>query len=227
MVKKDVRTILFDFDGVIADSLKFAFNWFGFAAEMFGINLPFNDPDGFRTAFIEPFPEFYKWLGFNWESDQDEIYRAYMQYHAHHPVTLVEGIEELLFGLSRRSAIKLGIVSSNHQQVLEDNLIYHRLAGYFDVVIGVDKDLSIPLKPDPTSLLMALSRLDASIAEWVYIGDQPSDVLTAKNAAWSMQSESFCTIAVTTGFATRLQLENANPKPDRIVDHPLEILAAL
>ncbi len=222
-----MNTVLFDFDGVIADSLDYAFNWFGYAADKFGVDLPFEDLEGFRDSFIEPFPEFYKWLGFDWEDGREAIYDAYLEYHAAHPVGLVDGIEVVISELSRKPGVKLGIVSSNDQQVLEDNLAHHGLAGDFDVVIGVNKDLSIPLKPNPTSLLMALSQLGSSPSESVYIGDQPSDILTAQNAGKKARNGSLRTIGVTTGFSTRSRLENASPRPDHIVDHPIEILTAL
>lgn len=222
-----MNTVLFDFDGVIADSLDYAFNWFGYAAGKFGVELPFENPAGFKDSFIEPFPEFYKWLGFDWEEDREAIYDAYIDYHAAHPVGLVDGIKVVISELGRKPGVKLGIVSSNDQQVLEDNLAHHDLAGYFDVVIGVNKDLSIPLKPNPTSLLMALSQLGSSLSESVYIGDQPSDILTAQNAEKKAQNGSLQTIGVTTGFATRSRLEKATPRPDHIIDHPLEILTAL
>ncbi|MCG8614664.1 MAG: HAD family hydrolase, partial [Desulfobacterales bacterium] len=177
-----MKTVLFDFDGVIADSLDYAFNWFSFAANKFDVDLPFDDPAGFKASFIEPFPEFYKFAGFDWDNEKDAIYEAYVGYHAAHPVGLVDGIEEVISELGSDPEVKLGIVSSNDQNVLDHNLTHHGLAGYFDVVIGVTKDLSIPLKPDPTSLLMALSRLGSSPGESVYIGDQPSDILAARNA---------------------------------------------
>lgn len=222
-----MKTILFDFDGVIADSLVFAFNWFHFAAEQFGVKLPFNDLEKFRTAFIEPYPEFYKWLGFDWTNDKNAIYRAYMTYHSENTLSLIDGIEDVLSELGRRPDIKLGIVSSNLQEILERSLDRHHIADQFDVVIGAGGDHSIPLKPDPTSLLMALSHLNAPLSDSVYIGDQPSDVLTAHNASLIAESGSMQTIAIATGFASRNELEKALPRPDHIVDNPWELLNVL
>ncbi len=218
-----INTIIFDFDGVIADSVETIFKWFQHAASVFGIQLPIKDSGELIANFAEPFPIFYKFLGFDWENDQSKIYNEYITYHSTHPVTLINGIEQVIKNLAATPGMKLGIVSSNMQKVLEYNLEYHNLRDRFDVVIGIDKDKNSPLKPDPTLLLEALDSLGSGLQESVYIGDQPSDVLTAYNASQVRNKGRMQTISITTGFATREKLENCTPSADHIIDHPSQI----
>ena len=65
------------------------------------------------------------------------------------------------------------------------------------------KDKKSPLKPDPTLLLEALDAIGSGLHESVYIGDQPSDVLTAYNASQVRNDGQMQIISVTAGFATR------------------------
>ncbi len=222
-----IDTVLFDFDGVIADSLESNFKWFEHAASVFNIDLPVKTSAELKESFIEPFPELYSHLGFQWEKDREEIYREYINYYSENPVVLVGGIKSVIKELSDVPSLKLGIVSSNEQMIVDENLNCHNLAKYFDIVVGSDKDLNVPLKPDPTSLLMALDKLGAEPSTSVYIGDQPSDMLTAQNASEVKLNGSMKTIAITTGFASRQKLEQSNPRADFIVDHPSEILPHL
>ncbi len=222
-----MKTVVFDFDGVIADSVGSIFEWFQHASKVFGIELPINSISELKQSFFEPYPEFYKFLGFNWERDLDAIFEEYTNYHSTHPAQLVEGIDSVLRSLSELRNVKLAIVSSNVQSVLEDNLSYHELDKHFDLVRGVNKDDGNRLKPDPTILLETLDALGADFSDCVYIGDQPSDVQTAVNASEVRGGDTIQTISITTGFATRAKLEAQNPRADYIIDHPAEILPLL
>jgi phosphoglycolate phosphatase-like HAD superfamily hydrolase len=222
-----INTVIFDFDGVIADSVEGIFQWFQHAASVFDIKLPIESTAQLIENFAEPFPEFYKFLGFDWDRDQPKIYNEYTAYHSIHPVVLTDGIEKVIKNLAAVPGMKLGIVSSNMQSVLDYNLKIHQLEDQFDVVIGIDKDKNSPLKPDPTLLLEALDNLGSNLTESVYVGDQPSDVLTACNASEARNEGQMQTISITTGFATRQKLEEHHPKADFIIDHPSEILEKL
>ena len=222
-----INTVIFDFDGVIADSVDSIFKWFQHAANVFGVDLPVKSTSELKENFFEPFPEFYKFLGFDWDNDLDEIYTEYIAYHSSHPVSLINGIESLIKNLAGNPGIKLGIVSSNMQGILNQNLKHHGLCDFFDIVKGIDKDKNTPLKPDPTLLLEALDEIGSNLGQSVYIGDQPSDVLTAYNASKVRNDGQIQTVSVTTGFASREKLEAHTPKADYIIDHPAQILEKL
>lgn len=222
-----LKAILFDFDGVIADSVESIFGWFQHIASILDIELPVKTTEEMRENFMEPYPDLYKFLGFNWDRDRNRIFNEYVDYHSKGPVVLVEGIKGVIETLSLQPDIKLAIVSSNEQTILDKNLDYHDMAKYFDTVIGTDTNNNVPLKPDPTSILMALDRLEIALSESVYIGDQPSDVLAAYNASLLRPKEKMLTIALTTGFATKDRLISTNPQADHILDHPADILDVL
>lgn len=198
-----ITTILFDFDGVIGDSLKNIYRWFNHAASVFNINLPIHSVEEIKEQFLEPFPEFYKYLGFDWDKDQRSIYHEYINYHEANRVNLVEGIEDVIQTLSSNGDYSLGIVSSNEQQLIDRTLEAHGISHYFDIVIGTDKNGTLPFKPDPTTLLTAMRFLGTAPSQTVYIGDQPTDMLTAQNASQTLGTGSITTVAITTGFASR------------------------
>jgi pyrophosphatase PpaX len=95
----------------------------------------------------------------------------------------LEAFDELLALLPRLRAQgrKLGIVTAKRHRTVGLALDrFPALAGAFDVVVThEDTDRH---KPDPQPVLLAVSRLDGSPWEAVYIGDSPSDIAAAKAA---------------------------------------------
>lgn len=67
----------------------------------------------------------------------------------------------------------------------------------------------VPIKPDPTALLMIVEHLGLEIADFWYVGDTQTDMRTALNAGMD-------SIAVTWGFQTRDEI--APGRPGRYVD---------
>jgi phosphoglycolate phosphatase len=87
------------------------------------------------------------------------------------------GIESFLTFL--RPLVKTAI-STNRTTTINDVLKFHRLAGYFDLVVSA-LDVARP-KPDPESLCKILGHFQVAPREALYLGDSEVDALAAKQA---------------------------------------------
>lgn len=123
-----------------------------------------------------------------------------------------EGITPLLYEL-KEQGMKLGVLSNkpDRQAVHVVEQIFG--GGTFDIVWGQRE--GVPRKPDPSALLDMAGKLEADLAETVYIGDSEVDIETGKAAGAR-------TILVSWGFRSREELKKAGA--EQIVDSAREIL---
>lgn len=119
-----------------------------------------------------------------------------------------DGIIEQLEILKSKN-IKLAVIT-NKPDVAAKGMVEHIFGkGYFDYIVGcVD---GVPVKPDPTTTMMALDALSAKPNEAIYFGDSEVDVRTAKNANVEC-------VACSWGFRSFSTLFNEHP--DIIIDEP-------
>lgn len=121
---------------------------------------------------------------------------------------------ELLNALAQRG-IGLGICTNKSAHVTDRLLAALGLDRYFGAVVAGSH--SVPKKPHPAMLLAVLSRLGASPAESLMVGDSDADVDTARAAGCRVALVSF-------GYGG----ENALAlRPDVCVDDLASILSAL
>ena len=142
------------------------------------------------------------------------------RYRAHHPSVLESGTHLLPGATEAVTALKalgliLGVCSNKPRAFTRQLLVYLKLAGQFDLVLGPE-DVAQP-KPAPDMLLAALSRLGQSAEQVLYIGDMTVDIETARAAGINVW-------VVPTGSDERGRLEAA--RPDRLL-HDLRELAEL
>ena len=140
-----------------------------------------------------------------------EAYRAYYAEHYNDNTKVYPGIEEVLAGL-QQAGVKLGLVTTKHQQQAEFTLAGAGLSGYFDYVHGWLEGRRH--KPDPEPVLTALSRLDVSPDSAIMVGDSDLDIEAAKAAGVD-------TCAVTYGFRPAWFLKSF--RPDFLVARPADI----
>lgn len=140
-----------------------------------------------------------------------EAYRAYYAEHYNDNTKVYPGIEEVLAGL-QQAGVKLGLVTTKHQQQAEFTLAGAGLSGYFDYVHGWLEGRRH--KPDPEPVLTALSRLGVSSDSAIMVGDSDLDIEAAKAAGVD-------TCAVTYGFRPAWFLKSF--RPDFLVARPADI----
>lgn|GEM_PF-1637151 len=219
-----IKGIIFDYDGVIVDSFKDQFDMFDKLCKIKGIKFPYRNLEELRENYIEPFPEMYKKIGFDWESDKDEIYRLYNEHKRETEISLVEGIDKVIIELAKD--YKLGIASSNTRPIIIKHLIEHRLNYCFSAIV-TEEDLKLNnpeprFKPDPDSIIMALEKMELKPEETVYVGDQPTDAVASMRVA-EFRGKAVHPVLVSYGYAAKEKLMQAIDEK-YIADKPEDLI---
>ncbi len=118
------------------------------------------------------------------------------------------GIKEQL-KLLKNKGIKLAVVTNKVEKAAISILDYIFGKDTFDVIIG-QRD-SMPEKPNPAGVFLALDELGCTAEEAFYFGDSNVDMQTAKNAGIEA-------IGVTWGFRSFEELYSESPYA--IIDDP-------
>lgn len=179
-----IRFVLFDFDGVIADTEESNAAYLQRALRHYGVTLSeeerrsllgINDPSRLehfllradRPVTLEAFRDYRKSLGNTYENGQLEP---------------MPGVCSVLEDL-RKKGISTALVSSTSTHLIEAGLHRLGLMSYFDVVIC--GDMVRNRKPDPEPYQKAMQYLGADPRECLIIEDSPAGIQAGKAAgAW-------------------------------------------
>ncbi len=126
---------------------------------------------------------------------------------------LYDGVSALIAAL-RADALKLAVLSNKADELtrrIVDGLIG---SAAFETIRGALP--GIPLKPDPTAALLVAARLGVARGRIVYLGDSPTDMLTAAAAG-------MIPVGASWGFKTRDELLESGARA--VLDHPRELAA--
>ena len=140
-----------------------------------------------------------------------EIFRGHYAIHLQDKTRPYDGVYDLLACLKKKG-YKLAIVS-NKNDVAVKALCKEYYNEFIQVAIG--ESSKVAKKPAPDSVYTALSELDSTKEQSIYVGDSDIDVQTAHNAG-------LICIAVTWGFRSREVLEAEGA--DIIIDRPEDLL---
>lgn len=140
-------------------------------------------------------------------------FTAHYKLHCTDKTRPYPGIPELLRRL-RASGCRTAVVS-NKDDFAVRALCDDHFPGLFDLSVGCRA--GIRRKPAPDSVLEVLSRLGASAASAVYVGDSEVDVETARNAQLPL-------IAVSWGFRDAEELIRLGANPVDSAEALLELL---
>ncbi len=171
---KKINTILFDWDGTLAQTLEVWLQTFKEAYAKVGVHPSDKDISsrfGIWDAYID--------LGVK-PKDVDE-YNQHLEtvYERLEKVELYPGAEDTLKSLKEKG-FKLGLVSTSTSKMLSSALSNNKIEHMFDVIISAgDTDKH---KPDPAPLFIALERLGSEIKNTVFVGDSDKDTGAAQNA---------------------------------------------
>lgn len=173
------RAVLFDYDGVVANTMEDNYSAWQFAFSKYGIQL--DRLRYFRMEGMTPLAVASSVLeenGFD-PSPAAEIAREKERYYIeHHASSLHDGIESLISVLKIRGHL-VGLVSGASRERLHGSGIA-RLLGQFDVIIT--SDAVARGKPDPEPYLLAAQRLGVSPANCLAIENAPLGIASAKSA---------------------------------------------
>jgi phosphoglycolate phosphatase len=213
------RSVIFDLDGTLVDSLvdiadamnrtliRFGFPSFDYESYKYFVG------NGLKNLVYQCLPNDKKQ-----EAQVMECLKVMMEEYGKsyaEKTRLYDGIPELLDTLTKRN-LKLAVLS-NKADELTQKIGSELLNNWrFDIILGANE--RFPRKPDPESALYIAKELNVSPQNTLYLGDTNIDMKTANAAG-------MYALGVTWGFRTKEELSENGAKA--IIDHPLELLTFL
>ncbi len=202
------KTIIFDFDGTIADTMEEGRRIFNVIAPDYGIRqINKEEMEGFRSFSINQFIQAMKI-----PKTKIPLFIArgsLMMRRSIGGVPLIAGVGEVLPQL-RSQVDRFGILTSNAVENVEVFLDSHGIRGLFDFVSSTSK-----LTGKSRYLNATRKQYKLKAEEMLYVGDEVRDLRAAKKAGIPCAG-------VTWGFNTREALAAENP--EHLLDTPAEFL---
>jgi pyrophosphatase PpaX len=193
MTTQPITTLLFDFDGTLLDTNELII-------QSFLSVLDKRYPGRFMREdvlhFIGPsLKQTFDNIDENLSAELILEYRAWNIEMHDQMVVEYDGVSETLRLLKARG-IKMAIVSTKKQDIIQRGLKFMGIEDIFEIVIALD-DVVNP-KPDPEPILLALERLNATPQEALMIGDNSHDIEGGQNAlvrtagvSWTAKGEAY------------------------------------
>lgn len=202
-----IKSVLFDFDGTLADTAQGIVETLRESFVQLGLPVP--TKDAMVATIGRPLWKAFQTLG-NMTDDEAfqavEIYRRlFMEYEIPN-IRMFPDVETMLEQLAQRG-IRMAIVTSRDRLSLDLILQNNGIDKYFETVVTVNDHLTP--KPAPDMVLALLERMDIEATETLVVGDTTFDIEMGNRAGCK-------TCAVTWGNHSRELLQSA--RPDMIID---------
>jgi phosphoglycolate phosphatase len=201
--------LIFDFDGVVVDSLGFYFDAWSRAMKAFG-----RDDLAEREAFLSLLDgnlfETMSRQGIPFGAFPDLGNRIHWALQMNR-VAPFPGIPDAIRQLSLK--ISLALVSSNNSSIIKGILERHGMASYFNPILGADTQ-----RLKGHKIVSALEAHKVLAEDSFYICDTVGDIHEARSVGIRVA-------AVTWGWHSVQRLQRANP--DRIFNTPQELMELL
>jgi phosphoglycolate phosphatase len=217
-VKPDIRAVLFDLDGTLADTLADLANATNWALQQVGCppcpvdSYRYKVGDGAREMCERALPADRR----GELTDQVlQLMRQYYDEHCFDLTRLYPGIAGLVSALTERR-LKLAVLSNKPDEFTKRVIAHYFKPSPFAAVRG--QLPNVPLKPDPTAALQIAQELGILPAHWLYLGDTNTDMHTARAAGMHP-------IGVLWGFRDRAELLDSGA--EHIVAKPRDVLDLL
>ncbi|SDS36287.1 phosphoglycolate phosphatase [Halopseudomonas xinjiangensis] len=176
----DLRALIFDWDGTLADSVLRIVRAMQAAADL--TELPRCSDRAVKDIIGLGLPEAISTLYPTIDADQAEVLRSaysgcYLQLEQT-PSPLFPGVLDALDAF-RRQGVKLAVATGKSRRGLQRVMAAHDLEGFFDSTRCADETAS---KPDPLMLRLILAELDVQPAQAMMLGDSEFDLRMASAA---------------------------------------------
>jgi phosphoglycolate phosphatase len=200
----NIESVIFDFDGVIADTGK------DIVASVQATQKHYNLPELDYTTIMSYVGHGAKYLidcSMKQLSQEDcaEALKWYKDYYKNHPcdkTSLYDGFENVVAQLAERG-ISMSIVSNKPEAITLLVVEQLGIAKYFTKIIGPESVSK--MKPDPEGLLLCLDAMGASAENSIMVGDSFTDIQAGKAAGMHT-----CAILYGYGDKDKLKAENAD-----------------
>jgi phosphoglycolate phosphatase len=194
------QAIVFDFDYTLADSSRGVVKCVNRALHDLG--LPQASSEAICHTIGLPLVDvFTKLVGQEYAAQSQEFVRLFKKYadEVMADLTVLYPTVDPTMRLLRQQGMKLGIVSTKFRYRIDSVLRRDHVRDWFDVIVGGEDVASH--KPDPEGLCRAITSLQCSRAQALYVGDSVVDAETARRADVAF-------IAVLSGVTSRNEFKN-------------------
>lgn len=196
-----LSALIFDWDGVIVDSLHLQIEYTKTVCTHFKVVYPYKNPEEFKASMLNPLDKIYDSCGIPWQTHGEELRALFVGFMATRPLLISNETSNALKALKKKG-FRLGIATMNCHSVVEAILKHNKIEGIFEKVVTAEDVKNY--KPHPEALLKCAELMGVSSKVSAYIGDLPTDVQAAKTAG--MKS-----IAVVSSFSSLQALQSSNP----------------
>lgn len=208
-----IKTVIFDLDGTLLNTLEDLKDAANFALSEFGYPKRSLEEircfvgNGVRKLIERAVPEACE----NIDECLCIFKKNYSENMCNNTVPY-NGILKILKDL-QDNGVKIGVVSNKFDSAVKE-LCKKYFGNLVDIAVGQSDD--VPKKPAPEGVFKVMKELGAEKISTVYIGDSEVDVQTAKNSGLPC-------IGVTWGFRNKNDLQGA----DYIIDNPCDIISVI
>ena len=208
-----IKTVIFDLDGTLLNTLEDLKDAANFALSEFGYPKRSLEEircfvgNGVRKLIERAVPEACE----NIDECLCIFKKNYSENMCNNTVPY-NGILKILKDLQNKG-VKIGVVSNKFESAVKE-LCKKYFGNLVDIAVGQSDD--VPKKPAPEGVFKVMKELGAEKISTVYIGDSEVDVQTAKNSGLPC-------IGVTWGFRNKNDLQGA----DYIIDNPCDIISVI
>lgn len=209
--KRSYKVIVFDFDGTLADSIELVRKVANELAETYHFKkIPAEEVDLLKSFDLG---QFRKHLGIKRHLLPIVVAKGQLLFRRHlSDLELFPHMLEVLKELKEKG-FKLGILTSNSGENVQNFLEHRQLADSFDFIYSGAK-----LGGKAHHIKVLLKRHNIKRKEMLYVGDEIRDVKASHRARVHVA-------AVSWGFNTKERLETLNPK--FLLEQPSELLKVL
>lgn len=179
-MKRKYDVVLFDMDGTIANTDEMLVESFNKMFDLYrdGKRSPkeeiyYYSGPALKTTLLEQFPD----------GDQEALFKAFYKISGELYDSMVYAYPNCRYVILKlkEAGIKVAVVTNKATQMANHCLDVIGLENIFDLLIGFS-DVKNP-KPDPEGILLSLEKLGCNDKKRVlYVGDNPIDHISAKNA---------------------------------------------
>jgi HAD superfamily hydrolase (TIGR01549 family) len=207
-LKLQINTLLFDWDGTLADSAHLGLVAFEKTFNELGV--PFEHAV-YNATYSPNWYSIYEALGLPKERWQiaDELWT---QHYGEQSAPLIDGVGETLLSL-RSKGYQLGIVSSGTRTRVCREVQQSVLTDAFAVIV-CNEDI-VNKKPHPEGLLQAIRATNVAPSQCAYVGDAPEDIEMGRRAK-------VMTIGVRSSYPSSARMVSA--KPDLYLERLAELV---
>jgi HAD superfamily hydrolase (TIGR01549 family) len=192
-----ITTLLFDWDGTLADSAGLGLSAFQKTFADLGVAFPL---EVYEATYSPNWYATYEALGLpeeQWQAADD----LWLKHYGEQTAQLIEGAAQTLAELKQKG-YRLGVVSSGSESRVCREIEQAAISELFEVVVC--NEHIVNKKPHPEGLEIALGRLGSASSKSCYVGDAPEDIQMGKQAG-------VLTVGVRSSYPSSARVLSANP----------------